>query len=236
MNFQLREAPADYQAYQFPYTIWQEWTPGQPLQPLYANGMLPFSANPDDPSHQFYMARSLRVDLANLQLSKSRRYEYRQWQELGLSRDCIATATFQQRHPDAAALALQWMQLRNRQPYLSPQRLDYIMAKPFVSTILCWYKDTQLQAFAPLVPFTDAVHYWFVFYQPHHDNCSSGSGLLTDFLLWAQASGLRHAYTGTAYGMKSHYKFKGLNGCSFWNGNQWVDDRKLLQHLIGSDA
>ena len=81
------EGPIHYAQYQFGYCEWLELNEGEEVTGVYEGGYLPFSGRPSDPRCLFYMARSLRVDMRNVGLSKKRRYDHRHWQSFGLARD-----------------------------------------------------------------------------------------------------------------------------------------------------
>lgn len=221
MKFFLKEAPANYADYHFPYTLWAETGDSDPVEPLYAAGYLPYSADLQAHAQLFYMARSLRVDLAHLALNKKRRYQQRQWQGHSLQKHWLTKLDFSQQFGDLpAALAQQWMQARFGTPYLSPERFTYIFSRPILTHVLCWLNnDNSLQAFALIVNMPSALHYWFLFYDPTAP--ASGHGYLVDFLHFAQARSYSFAYLGTAYGASSQYKSRGLAPVMFWDGNHW---------------
>jgi arginine-tRNA-protein transferase len=226
------EGPTLYNRYQFGYCEWMESTTGQDLQEAYENGYLPYSADLSDPRHLFYMARSLRVDLKEFHLDKKRRYDHRKWQSFNLVRECLPTERFFQNYGnEPLELAHTWMKQRFAEAYLSKERLDFILKKPFLKDTLLWRDGSALQAFALIVREDWGAHYWFVFYNSNPDKaCAPGQGYLVDFLDWAAGENLGRAYLGTAYGNKSLYKSRGIQGIEFWDGNSWSSDRgKLLR-------
>ena len=52
---------------------------------------------------------------------------------------------------------------------------------------------------------------------------------------WASEQGFDYVYLGTCYGEKSLYKVRDFKGLSFYDGNQWSDDMKLLKLKCKSD-
>lgn len=231
----ITEGPVDYPRYRFGYCHWLALSPNESLAEAYEGGFLPYSGQPADPRLLFYMARSLRVDLAQLAVSKKRRYEQRTWESAGSRREVLAKTEFMERYGPAALRSAQtWMAARFGEPYLSADRLDYILGRPYLREVMVWTIGETLKAFALLVRGDWGVHYWFAFYRPGES--LAGHGYLLDFLLWARAEGLPMAYLGTAYGLKSRYKWRGLAGIRFWSGDGWKSDREELARLQEADG
>lgn len=231
------EGPVDYPAYRFGYCEWLQLDADEDPGTAYKAGFLPFSAEPGDPRHLFYMARSLRVDLAELHFDKKRRHDQRAWRAFELRRRLVDKTAFREEWgPHAFEAAENWMVTRFGEAYLSPERLDYVLRKPWLTDVLEWTHGDQLAAFALIARGSWGAHYWFVFYHngdsgPH----PPGHGYLVDFLEWAREEGLSHAYLGTAYGQKSLYKSRGIAGVEFWDGNGWCADKDRLRLLQEQD-
>jgi hypothetical protein len=52
---------------------------------------------------------------------------------------------------------------------------------------------------------------------------------------WAYKNNLKYVYLGTSYGEKSLYKVRDFKGLSFFDGNRWNSDMKLLKNKCKSD-
>ncbi|NDV61329.1 hypothetical protein G0Q06_02560 [Puniceicoccales bacterium CK1056] len=231
------EGPVLYNRYQFGYCEWLESTTGQNLKEAYEGGFLPYSADLSDPRHLFYMARSLRVDLGEFKVEKNRRYDHREWQACHLVRKHVPKDQFLAQYGDhAVQKAGLWMEQRFGKPYLSENRLEYILRKPFLRDILTWEDGTGLRAFALIVLEDWGAHYWYIFYaNDAGKNDPPGQGYLVDFLNWASGKQLPCAYLGTAYGQKSLYKSRGIQGIEFWDGNEWSSDKGKLMRYQEAD-
>jgi len=233
----LSEGPVDYGNYRFSYCLWMESSPEAVPDTAYETGFLPYSADPDDSRSLFYMARSLRINLSRLKVDKKRRYDHRKWETLGLRRSLLSKTEFQHLHgAEAAARAIEWTRRRFKNPWLSPERLTFILQRPFLRDVLTWDRQGRLEAFALVVRGAFGAHYWFVFYNPDPGEGSlQGHGFLLDFLNWARSESVPFAYLGTAYGSRSSYKSRGLSGAEFWDGNAWQADKARLQCLQEGD-
>jgi hypothetical protein len=232
------EGPILYQKYQFGYCEWLESTTGNDLEEAYTGGFLPWSGDPQDPRHLFYMARSLRADMQSLSLDKKRRYDHREWQSFQLARKCLEKEKFLSEYGNGALqLAQTWMKQRFGDAYLQPDRLRYILGKPFLRHILTWSDQSRLKAFALVVREAWGAHYWYVFYDNDPSRpCPPGHGYMIDFLEWVGDQNLQYAYLGTAYGRKSLYKSRGITGVEFWDGNEWSADKGKLARFQEADA
>lgn len=234
------EGPILYDRYQFGYCEWAELDEAGETEGLggfYGDGYLPYSANPQDPRHLFYMARSLRVPLDRLAMDKKRRYNHREWENHGLQRKLFSKSEFVEQFGDRTAdLAQSWMKARFGKAYLGTERYAHIFAKPFLKDVLTWTKNGQLVAFALIVRGGWGAHYWYVFYQNGEAGIlPPGHGYLADFLLWARGERLPYAYLGTTYGNGSRYKSRGINAVEFWDGSGWNSDRTELGRLRQAD-
>ena len=232
MRFFRTEGPVDYGSYTFGYRLWLQLEEGEAAGEAYARGYLPWSADPEGPQRLFYCARSLRVPIGELKISKGRRYEYRRWRELELNRERLSKQEFLDRLGEKKVLRLarKWMKDRFAEPYLAEERLRYLLASPLFTTVLLWSREKKdPAAFAFLVEADKLLHYWFVFYSAKgSDTPVNGSGFLTDFVHFAREEGVTHAYLGTGYGRKSRYKWRGLRPVEFWDGGEWSRDRQEL--------
>lgn len=233
----VSEGPMHYGQYRFGYCLWMEIQEADPLHEAYSGGFLPFSAEPGDPRHLFYMARSIRVSLTDFRIAKKRRYDHRQWESYDLERSLMGKRDFLVKFgQQALTSAYTWMQHRFGEAYLKPARMHFILEKPFLKEILAWTRAGQLVAYALIVRGDWGAHYWYVFYQNEPGQESPpGHGYLVDFLGWAQSENLPYAYLGTGYGLKSQYKTRGLSGVQWWDGNDWNPDKEKLARFQEAD-
>ncbi len=238
MRYFSREYSADYANYRFAYGNFCELEAGESIDPVYATGYLPYSAEPEDPRSLFYMARSLRLPLPGLQLSKKRRYLQRQAPMTELKRRVYDRNELIELCDSAwIHQVTDWMVARFGTAYLSEDRLRYILSKPFANTLLAWEDENETVAWALVCRGQQMAHYWFCFYDSQVPEANSpGKWLLGDFLDWARSENLETAYLGTGYKFKSAYKTHGLSPCEFWDGSQWCGDPELLKALQARDG
>lgn len=238
MRFFSREYAVDYPNYRFAYGNFAELEALAELDTLYARGYLPWSAEPEEQRPLFYMARSLRVDLTQLQMTKKRRYLQRQ-EPMSRFKRCLHEREQLLQICDAAWVRkiTGWMERRFGEAYLSCERIEAILQKPFANTLLEWCDHETPVAWALVCRSESSAHYWFCFYNPEHPEAQSlGKWLLGDFLEWATSEDLRFGYLGTGYKDRSAYKVHGIRPCAFWDGSGWIDDAARLRQLQALDG
>ena len=216
---------------------WAELTHSTELGEIYSGGYLPYSGDTMDSRHLFYMARSLRVDLDRFSLDKKRRYQQKEWAGFGLQRVLLSKVEFLEIYgSEMMELAYLWMEPRFGEASLARDRFTYILSKPYLNSILTWQDAGELVAFALLARGSWGAHYWYVFYRNGTGVPSApGHGYLVDFVDWVRSENLPHAYLGTTYATKSHYKSRGIRGISFWDGESWNENKAELAILRESD-
>jgi len=232
--FLSEEHSNDYANYKFAYTRYAILEDPAELDQIYPLGYLPYSADVAEAIHRFYMARSLRFTLSELQIDKKRRHLQRQ----------IATSAIQTRILDRRQLmehcdeqwqarVISWMEKRFDKAYLSSDRLKYILSKPFANRLMSIELNERPFADILLCCGQESAHYWFAFYNPHSKACdSTGKWLISHFLEWAKTENFKYAYLGTAYAETSAYKFQGLSPIEFWDGTQWNPNKEELKKRL----
>ena len=228
----------DYTTYSFGYCEYAEPEDGESVDPCYDAGFLPYSGDTRIKADIFYRARSLRVDLERMRFDKKRRYQQR-----AVERE---TVEFRAEPKDAflkragrrfRADAIAWIEQRFEQAYLNDARLDYVLEKDFLNTVLCASLGGRPVAYALVCRWEEGFHFWYSFYDSaRHTKLSLGKWLRGRALEWGRGEGLRHGYLGTGYGAKSAYKTQGIEGASFHDGNAWVSDKERLTYLQQRDA
>lgn len=234
MYFLSEEHSTDYANYKFAYTRYVVLEKPDELDAIYPLGYLPYSADVSETIHRFYMARSLRLNLADIQFDKKRRHLQRQ-----IAASDIRTKILNREQllehcdPHWQTRILSWMEARFDKAYLSANRLKYILSKPYANRLMSIQWQNQPFADILLCCGQQSAHYWFAFYDPQSPACdSTGKWLIGHFIDWAKSQQLQYAYLGTCYAETSAYKFQGLNPIDFWDGNQWNPNKAELKKRL----
>lgn len=232
------EGPVDYSCHHFSYRPMLELEPDDALSDIYARGFLPYSGDPDDERHLFYLARSLRWPLNELTFDKKHRYDFRRFETLAPDFEVFPKAIALERLPERWWETVeQWLIARFGARHLSRRRLDYILRKPFCSHIALASIAGDPFACVLLVDGVDCLHYWYAFFDIQRFNeRSPGKWLMARTALWAGEKGFTHLYVGTGYGAAAAYKTRGVGGAQFFNGSDWSGDHSELRRRQAGDV
>lgn len=237
VRFFKKEYGQNYANYQFGYTCWAEMEALAEREALFSQGYLPYSADLQETRALFYLARSLRVDLAALAMDKKRRYLQRQLDQQGAVLSVEPAGQVLAREGGALREAVaHWQGQRFAEAFMPPERLAYLLERPLVTHIGKALMGEETLGYLLLNVWETGAHYWFAFFEAERRaEWSPGKWLLGAFLHWAQTQGLSHAYLGTSYGAKSAYKRQGYLGWEFFDGNGWSRDEGALEALQQQD-
>lgn len=222
----------DYSSYLFGYTLHAELETNEPASSAYEQGFLPASADPGV-HDRFYMARSIRVPLAEFTpTSENRRILKKfdgQFEADVLNRaPLIENTSFRD-------CFLSYFADRHGQSVMSAKRLEGILNTALPLRGIRYRSGTLPVAYVLEIESEGSVHYWFSCYDMSYAGSSLGMWLMLDAVRRATKEGREHLYLGTAYGEKGRYKMN-ITPLEFWGGNGWNTDAKLLKHLIQGDA
>ncbi len=237
MRLFFLEHDLDYERYAFAYRPMLELEAGDSLSAVFSQGFLPYSGQVEESRDLFYLARSLRYDLKDFSLDKKRRYAMRQVDALQPD-FCVQPkeqALAQLQAPWRKQVS-QWMQERHGAPYLSDERIHYVLSKPYCSHLIRVQIAGEPFAYILLGVSQEHAHYWYAFYDSTRiPEYSPGKWLMARTAQWAQEAGLRYLYVGTAYAPKSAYKAHGVNGAEFFEGSGWSRNLEELRRRQEAD-
>ncbi len=226
----------DYSSYTFPYAVYAQYEHGDDIAGIYRQGFLPYSADPNSTKISFYLARSVRIDLACFDDSSENKRVARKM-PLTPNISLIPKDDFDTKCPNFKNLCLNYIEKRFSKNAMSPQRLDYVLNHK-LSTHFVDFKDQKDIRIGSVVCslHENMMHYWFAFYDTKY---------LTDFplgkwMMWrcihlAKDLKLNHIYLGTCYGKNSLYKVRDFKGIEFFDGVGWSNDKKHLKNLCKLD-
>lgn len=224
-----REFGSRYESYEFGYSTYGTLETGDALVDIYGSGFLPHSADPKA-TDLFYMARSVRIPLAEFKLISENRRILKKFEnftsriltqeELGTDADFLPCflAYFRERHGDRV---------------MTEERARGILATPHPLRGIRYEKEGQLAGYVIEITTDTFNHYWFSSYRNAYSGTSFGMWLMLDAVLRAETEKREYIYLGTAYGSKGRYKTN-FEPLEFWDGSQWNTDTKTLKTLIGN--
>ncbi len=229
------ESFVDYKTYTFNYASYCIKEHQKELPEIYDKGFLPYSNNTDLKQETYYLARSLRVDLENFKESSENRRVCRKIEPLSPSFKVIPINDFNVDDNAFKKYCIHFANQRFSEP-ISEERLNYILHAKSISHVFQFTLNDQKVGYVISIIEQGCLHYWFAFFDLDQQVYSLGKWMMFSVIKWAQEQGLKHVYLGTCYGEKSLYKVRDFKGLSFFDGNQWISDVKLLKTKCKSDA
>lgn len=228
------ESFVDYSTYTFNYAIYCIKENQEEIPEIYQNGFLPYSNDTKLEQETYYLARSLRVDLSQFSESSENRRVIKKIAELDPGFTPIPVEKFPLGNTIFHNFCLDFAAQRFSEP-LSKERLSYILKTKSISHIFEFSLQQRKVGYVITIIKNGTLHYWFSFFELDFQEYSIGKWMMFSVIDWAKNNNLSHVYLGTCYGEKSLYKVRDFKGLSFYDGNQWKSDMKLLKVKCKSD-
>lgn len=228
------ESLVDYSTYTFNYAIYCIKESQNEIPEIYDKGFLPYSNDIDLKQETYYLARSLRVELDNFNESSENRRVAKKIIELQPELNVIPINKFNINDVNFQDFCLDFAAKRFSEA-ISKERLAYILSSPSISHIFEFILKDKKVGYVIAIVKNDTLHYWFSFFELNYQEYSLGKWMMFSIINWAAQNDLKYAYLGTCYGTKSLYKVRDFKGISFFDGNDWNNDIKLLKSKCKSD-
>jgi len=229
------ESLVDYKTYTFNYAIYCRQDKPVETDEIYRLGFLPYSNALQLKEPYFYLARSLRVELENFKPTSENRRVDRKIQVLNPQIKVYKKQNF---NNDNAFrdFCLNYAAIRF-EGAMAPERFDYIYDWPYLSHIF-EFRDgkNQILGYVFAIMTGEILHYWFSFYNLDYGRLGLGKWMMYKVIDWAKEKALKEVYLGTCYGEKAMYKMRDFKGLSFFDGNGWNKDMKLLKQKCKTDT
>ncbi|MGI9532703.1 GNAT family N-acetyltransferase [Lutimonas sp.] len=229
------ESFVDYKTYTFNYASYCIKEHQKELPEIYAKGFLPYSNDIDLKQETYYLARSLRVNLKDFKESSENRRVSRKIEPLSPSFKVIPINQFNVDDADFKKYCIDFAKQRFSEP-ISSERLNYILHAESISHVFQFELENKTVGYVISIIEQGCLHYWFAFFNLDQQEYSLGKWMMFSVIKWAHEQGMEHVYLGTCYGEKSLYKVRDFKGLSYFDGNQWIHDVKLLKSKCKSDA
>ena len=228
------ESFVDYSTYTFNYATYCIKEDQNEIPLIYEKGFLPYSNNIELQYETYYLARSLRVDLDRFKETSENRRVEKKINELEPVFAVIPIDQFDLQNETFFDFCLNYGKNRFSEG-LDQNRLKYILNATSLTHIFEFKINTEKVGFVTAIIENGTLHYWFSFFDLEYQNFSLGKFMMHKVLQWAHENKLDKVYLGTCYGEKSLYKVRDFKGLSFYDGNQWNEDMKLLKEKCKSD-
>lgn len=228
------ESFVDYGTYTFNYAIYCIKESQSEIPEIYSRGFLPYSNNMDLEQEIYYLARSLRANLEQFKISSENKRVLKKIAPLQPEIKIIPVNEFNLKEPSFVEFCLDFTSKRFSEA-LSLERLNYIFKAKSISHIFEFTLNKNKIGYVIAIIEKDTLHYWFSFFDLNYQEYSLGKWMMFSVIQWASENNLKYVYLGTCYGEKSLYKVRDFKGLSFFDGNSWNSDMKLLKLKCKSD-
>ncbi len=230
------EFRVDYTTYTFGYTAYCLQESGDSFQKIYALGFLPFTGEQRIKEPIYYMARSLRIDLATFSDSSENRRIHRKVTDLNLSFSVIKKADFDLSSSSFQKTCLDYAAVRFVGNEMSKKRFDYILSRSTLTHIFEYKKGDETFGYILTCLEEKMIHYWFAFFDVEMmASHSIGKWMMWSVIDWAKKQNMNYVYLGTAYNKKSLYKIRDFKGAEYFDGSGWNKDMAQLKVLCKTD-
>lgn len=224
----------NYKTYSFSYANYCVKEKKDKLADIYAAGYLPYSGSPGV-KDVFYMARSARVPLTSLKFSSENRRVAGKFDPVRLVRQSTAFKNFNVKDKNFMNFCVDYFTKRHGSAVMPKERLETLFNADLITHIVSYHRDEKPAAYVLEVGDKDMVHFWYSFYDTSLIHQSLGMWLMLDSARNAKNAGKKYFYIGTVYGEKALYK-TAFENIEFWNGQEWVADKRELKKLGRSDS
>ncbi len=236
MKIFYSENNVDYKTYTFNYAIYAKKESQEELSQLYNTGFLPYTGNTKIGSEIFYLARSLRANLAVFDDTSENRRVNRLVEPLNIRVDVIPKSEFDIKDPAFVAFCESYINERIGEDNMSLERWDYILSQETGTHFFKFSNEDHIFGYVLAAINDELVHYWFAFFDTEYMRSHSlGKWMMWRVIKWGKDNGKEAVYLGTAYKPAALYKIRDHKGLEFWDGFKWNPDVKILKDWCQND-
>ncbi len=222
----------NYKTYSFGYANYCFREKNDKITDIYSAGYLPYSGSPGV-KNTFYMARSARVPLPTISFSSENRRIAKKF-DGKLDRVSIPAKNFDTGNKNFINFCVSYFTKRHGPLLMPEERLKTILNSGLITQVVSYSRDNTPIAYVFEVSDKNMTHFWYSFYDPSLVYQSLGMWLMLDSARHAKKNNKEYLYVGTVYGDKALYK-TAFDNIEYWNGDEWVADKKHLKKLGRSD-
>jgi arginine-tRNA-protein transferase len=232
----LSENTPDYSSYTFNYTMYALKENQAEWDEIYEKGFLPYTGNITIDKEIFYLARSLRVNIANFDDTSENRRVCRLIEPLEIKLDVVDKNVFDIHNTDFKAFCGNYIAERIGDDNMSLERWDYILKQETGTHIFKFYNEKKVFGYVLAAITPKAVQYWFAFFDTEYMRTHSlGKYMMWAVIDWAKQNQKQYVYLGTAYKPAALYKIRDHKGLEYFDGNNWNNDVKQLKAWCETD-
>ena len=236
MKIILKETSVDYKTYHFGYAINAILENEESIEKAYSKGFLPYTNDVFSTLEEYYLARSIRINLKNYErLSENNRVIRKIDKKLGIEFKVFTKNEFDH-SKDFKNFCINFSEERFSNKPLSIERLELILSRDNYNKIFVFYSNKLPIGYVLTYFNKSIIHYWFSFYETKFmKDFSLGKYIMEQVIYYAKSKKLQHVYLGTCYGNKALYKVRDFKGIEFYDGEIWNSNVKSLKEICKND-
>lgn len=221
-----------YKTYSFGYTNYALKEKGDGFSKIYELGYLPYSGS-ENIKNTLYMCRSARLNLKKFKLNSENRRISRKF-DGEFSKEIIPIEKFKI-NKGFVKFCTDYFEKRHGPNVMPKERLFTIINSGFLTNIIEYKEKGKIVAYVFLANDKKMGHYWYSFYNLDLVFKSLGLWIMIDSIREAKKEKKDYFYLGTVYGEKALYKTN-FSNLEYWDGNNWIENRKKLRDKSRSDS
>jgi arginyl-tRNA--protein-N-Asp/Glu arginylyltransferase len=214
-------ASHDYSSYRFPYCVYGIKEEGDSYHDLYSRGFLPYSNDTEITDEIYYLARSVRIDLKQHVNKFKQNNVFNKFAKV-FGDQSLTFQRIPKEKLSSDASFIQWCLEHSKDHFLKPERLKYILERPYLKEVLKITCGDRLMAYLLIVDENrDFIHVWFSFYDTLTGMNDFGKWMLLNTIDWSKMQGYQYFYIGTCYPPGGFYKLTLSPSTGYFDGEKW---------------
>lgn len=222
----------DYNRYYFPYCVYCIKEQEDTYNDIYSKGFLPYTNDFNIEDEIYYLARSVKVDLTG------KIWNYKQYNVFNKMSKIFSDADLKIQLLDkqlviADADFKKWCLQNAKNHFLTEERLNYILSRPYLKNILVLKNTDQVLAYQFVVEENNRFfHTWFSFYDLNININDFGKWIILKVIEWCKSNNYVDYYIGTCYSKHAFYKLTLSPATSYFDGSTWNTDISTLKQKL----
>jgi len=237
MKLIFKEQPIDYSTYSFPYCVYCIKEDIDSLSQIYSKGFLPYSNDLNETNSIFYLARSVKVNLAmhttDRREKKVHNNIYRFIDSTKTSTEFIDIQTIRENIDFYTETYLDFAK-KNFKGGMAENRIRYILNREYLNGVFrITYESEILADILIICENYDFIHSWFSFYNTNYPKESEiGKWVIYKLIEWSKENEYKQLFLGTCYGKNSIYKLQFSKESQYFDGQGWANTISELKKKI----
>ncbi len=226
----------NYKNYEFPYCVYGIKESTDNYTEIYSKGFLPYTNELDINEEIYYLARSIRVDLNTKLWNYKQKNVFNKFSKL-YDNDLINIRLQHKEelmdNPDFR----NWCISNAKNSFLSEERLDYILSRPYLQNIMTISYEEEILAYIFIVKEKESfLHVWYSFYNLENTANDFGKWILLKIIEWSKSQGFSYFYIGTCYSKSAFYKLTLSPFSQYYDGSEWFSNlSELKKRLLNNE-